>query len=87
MKRGDGGPMIAERKIQDGWRWKPSDRSSGSRVNGKLELHKRFTINERTDEPTLKIFNNCTHLLRTLPLLPVDKNNPEDVDPNFEDHA
>ena len=86
-KRGDVGPSIAETMIQEGCRWKPSDRSSGSRVNGKLELHKRFTINERTDEPTLKIFNNCTHLLRTLPLLPVDKNNPEDVDTNVEDHA
>jgi hypothetical protein len=33
------------------------------------------------------IFSNCTNLIRTLPLLPTDKNNPEDVDTHAEDHA
>ena len=86
-RRGDVGPSIAETMIKEGCRWRPSDRSPGSRINGKLELHKRFSISERTEEPSLKIFNTCRNLLRTLPLLPVDKNNPEDVDTNVEDHA
>ncbi len=86
-RRGDIGPSIAETMIHEGCRWRPSDRSPRSRINGKLELHKRFSISERTEEPSLKIFNNCRNLLRTLPLLPVDKNNPEDVDTNVEDHA
>ena len=86
-KRGDVGPSIAETMIHEGWRWRPSDRSPSSRVAGKLELHKRLRIDLKTEEPGLRIFNNCRNLLRTFPLLPTDKNNPEDVDTNAEDHA
>ena len=86
-RRGDVGPSIAETMIREGCKWRPSDRSPKSRVNGKLELHKRFSIDEKSGEPKLKIFNNCRNLLRTLPLLPTDKHNPEDVDTHAEDHA
>ena len=86
-KRGDIGPSIAETMILEGCRWRPSDRSPGSRVNGKLEIHKRLRVNENTERPSLFIFNNCLNLIRTLPMLPVDKNNPEDVDTHAEDHA
>ena len=53
----------------------------------KLELHKRLSFDKNTGEPKLKIFNTCRNLLRTFPLLPTDKNNPEDVDTDVEDHA
>ena len=86
-RRGDVGPSIAETMIREGCKWRPSDRSPKSRVNGKLELHKRFSIDEKSGEPKLKIFNNCRNLLRTLPLLPTDKHNPEDVGTHAEDHA
>ena len=86
-RRGDVGPSIAETMITAGCRWRPSDRSPGSRVNGKLELHKRLRVNEDTERPSLFVFSNCLNLIRTLPMLPVDKNNPEDVDTDAEDHA
>ena len=86
-KRGDVGPSIAETMIREGCKWRPSDRSPKSIINGKLELHKRLRIDEKTGEPGLRIFNNCRNLLKTLPLLPTDKNNPEDVDTHAEDHA
>jgi len=86
-KRGDIGPSIAETMIQEGCKWRPSDRSPKSRVNGKLELHKRLSFDEKTEEPKLRIFTNCKNLLRTFPLLPTDRNNPEDVDTRVEDHA
>jgi len=86
-KRGDVGPSIAETMIQAGCRWRPSDRSPKSRINGKLEVHKRLAINPDTKEPGLRIFSTCRNLVRTLGLLPVDKNNPEDVDTKAEDHA
>ena len=86
-KRGDVGPSIAETMIREGCKWRPSDRSPKSRINGKLELHKRLSIDEKTGEPSLKILNNCKNLLKTLPLLPTDKHNPEDVDTHAEDHA
>ena len=31
--------------------------------------------------------HNCVHLIRTLPGLPEDPNNPDDVDTNAEDHC
>jgi hypothetical protein len=85
--RGDIGPSIAETMIKEGCRWRPSDRSPRSRINGKIEIHKRLKLNENTNEPTLYILNNCKNLLRTLPMLPLDKNNSEDVDTKAEDHA
>lgn len=36
--------------------------------------------------PALKIFRNCYHLIRTLPELTHDRNNPEKYDTNGEDH-
>ena len=86
-KRGDVGPSIAETMIQNGCRWRPSDRSPKSIINGKLEVHKRFTLNPDTIEPGLMILSNCRNLIRTLSTLPVDSNNPEDVDTKAEDHA
>ena len=86
-RRGDIGPSIAETMIQEGCRWRPSDRSPKSRIAGKLEIHKRLRLNDDTGFPTLFIFSNCLNLIRTLPMLPTDKNNPEDVDTHAEDHA
>lgn len=86
-KRGDAGPSIAETMIREGCKWRPSDRSPRSRVAGKLELHRLLTKDSDTGQPKLKIFSNCLNLARTMPMLPVDKNNPEDVDTHAEDHA
>ena len=84
-KRGDVGPSIAETMIQQGCRWRQSDRSPKSRISGKLEIHKRLLINDK--EPGLRVFKNCRNLIRTMSTLPTDKKNPEDVDTNAEDHA
>ena len=87
-KRGDIGPSIAETMIQTGCRWRPSDRTPKSRISGKLEIHKRLKIvNEKKKEPGIRIFSNCRNLIRTLPLLPLDDHNPEDVNTHAEDHA
>jgi hypothetical protein len=85
-KRGDVGPSIAETMIQQGCRWRPSDRSPKSRINGKLEVHKRLRVGE-DKVPGIRIFKNCRNLIRTLGTLPTDSRNPEDVDTNAEDHA
>ena len=86
-RRGDIGPSIAETMILEGCKWRPSDRSPRSRIAGKLELHKRLRPDEDTGYPSLFILDNCVNLIRTLPMLPTDKNNPEDVDTHTEDHA
>jgi hypothetical protein len=84
-KRGDVGPSIAETMIQQGCRWRPSDRSPKSRINGKLEVHKRLKVTD--NNPGIRVFANCKNLIRTLSALPTDDKNPEDVDTNAEDHA
>ena len=64
-----------------------SEVANGTPARGKLELHKRLRIDSKTEEPGLRVFNTCRNLLRTFPLLPTDKHNPEDVDTDAEDHA
>lgn len=87
-KRGDTGPSIAERMIMKGCRWRPSDRSAGSRVSGKNEIHRRLQVDTFTEKPRLTIFSNCTQLIADLPSLPLDKNNPEDIDTKVSnDHS
>lgn len=78
------GPSIAETMIRNGVRWLPADRD---RISGKVEMHRRLAINERTGEPRLKIFATCTNLIRTLSSIPTSKTNPEDVDTKADDHA
>ena len=85
-KRGDTGPSLAEQMVQRGCRFRPSDRSKGSRVSGKNELHRRLQVDEFTEEPRLVFFSNCHNLIAQLPALPIDKKNPEDIDTNAEDH-
>ena len=84
--RGDTGPSLAEQMILKGCRWRPSDRSRGSRVAGKNEIHRRLQVDEFTEEPRLVFFNSCTNIISQLPSLPLDRNNPEDVDTKAEDH-
>jgi len=85
-KRGDTGPSLAEQMIMKGCRWRPSDRSKGSRVSGKNEIHRRLQVDEFTEEPQLVFFSTCTNCIAQIPSLPLDKRNPEDVDTNAEDH-
>jgi intein/homing endonuclease len=87
-KRGDTGPSIAERMIVRGCRWRPSDRSAGSRVAGKNEIHRRLQIDSFTGKPRIFFFNNCTQIIADLPTIPLDKKNPEDIDTNVSnDHS
>ena len=85
-KRGDTGPSLAEQMISRGCRWRPSDRSRGSRVAGKNEIHRRLQVDDFTEEPRLIFFSNCTNIISQLPSIPLDKKNPEDVDTKAEDH-
>ena len=78
--RGDTGPSLAEQMILKGCRWRPSDRSKGSRIAGKNEIHRRLQVDEFTKEPQLVFFNTCRNIITELPSLPLDKNNLEDVD-------
>lgn len=99
--RGERGPTIFEtinNKLRSNRRplFRKADRSAGSRVAGKQEVHKRLALRptglldengEPIKKPSLVIFNTCVNLIRTLPQLQVDKRDTEKVDTDGEDHA
>lgn len=85
-KKGDVGVSLAEQMTNVGCFWRPSDRSPGSRKNGKNELHRRLSVNETTELPGIVIHDSCVNLIAQLPLLQLDKNDTDDVDTKGEDH-
>lgn len=85
--RGVTGPTLAETMIRAGCRWRKADKSPGSRKAGKLQIHRRLAKDPDTGNPSLKFFSNCVNTIRTLPTLPLDKNNPEDIDSRSDDHC
>lgn len=64
-----------------GVKWIESYKGPRSRVNG-AQL-----IVEMLQSGKLKVFDTCRHLIRTVPALMPDPNNPEDVDTKMEDHC
>lgn len=62
-------------------RWIEAWNARGSRINGAQEIVRLLA------EDKLKFFKTCKHCIRTIPALPPDENNPEDVDTTMEDHA
>lgn len=65
--------------------WTPWEKGPGSRVNQKNKVHEVLkVVNGR---PRLQIMERCVNLIRTLPSLPIDPGNPEDVDTDAEDHS
>lgn len=84
----ENGMSVAEDMKKAGCRWTKANKSPGSRVQG-LELIRgrlKASTQEPMERPGLFIFNHCLHLIRTLPVLPRDEYNPEDVDTASEDH-
>lgn len=61
--------------------WQPADAGRRSRVNGAQHIIELLESNK------LFVFNTCKHLIRTVPALMPDDNNPEDVNTKMEDHA
>lgn len=84
--RGQRGPTLVEQLQRNNLRWRPADRGKGSRVAGKNMVHRLLQVDEFTEEPGLVFFKTCTHCISQIPVIPLDKNNPEDVDTDSRDH-
>ncbi|MBL8968260.1 MAG: terminase family protein [Spirochaetaceae bacterium] len=68
----------------------PANKASGTRKQGLELLRSRLkaSLAERMEEPGLFVFDACTAgFIRTVPVLPRDERNPDDVDSAAEDHA
>lgn len=83
------GNCIADDMAKHGIRWERSDKSPGSRKNGWELLRGRLSEGKKhpMEEPGLFIFSNCRQWIRTVPTLPRDPDNTDDVDTDAEDHA
>lgn len=87
-QRGQIGPSIAEEMISVGCKWRPSDRSAGSRVAGKNRLHELLKVDPQTDKPSILFFNNCRQIIADLPVIPSDPKGGDDIDVRYaSDHA
>ena len=82
--RGTGRAQIMNRM---GCNWQPSQKGAGSRVAGWGLVHSALQKKLPDGKPALIIFRSCTNLIRTLPVMPKDKHNPDDVDTTCDDHA
>lgn len=61
------------------------EKGDHKRLPGKMQVHKRLAFDEN-GYPMLYVFDTCREFLRTFPNLVYDKNRPEDIDTNCEDH-
>ena len=87
-QRGHIGPSIAEEMIAEGCRWRPSDRSAGSRVAGKNRLHELLKVDEDTGIPGIVFFNNCRQIISDLQVIPISPKGNDDIDDRYAtDHA
>lgn len=77
-------PTIADKMAKEGVRWVKADKSPGSRVNG-LELMRSRMEDE--EGPGIYFMAHCRAAISTLPVLPRDEDNTEDVDTDSEDHV
>jgi len=76
------GETVAEIFTRNGVRFQPAN---NNRLAGKNTWHEALAT-APDGLPWLQIFSSCNNLIRTLPALPYDKHNVEDVDSDSEDH-
>ena len=86
------GQSIAKAMSDMGVRWNRADKSAGSRILGWQRIRNRLQASIKKDglpreNPGLYVFNTCDAFIRTVPVIPRDDRNPEDVDTFSEDHC
>ena len=80
---GETGESIAQTAARHQVYFSPGDHK---RLPGWMQVHYRLQLDEN-GYPQMYIFKNCRAFIRTLPLLQYDKQKPEDVDTEGEDHV
>lgn len=80
---------IASVMEKEGVSWTGSNKAPGTRKQGFeiLRTMLKESTKEHPEKACLYIFENCRHFIRTIPVLPRDEKDPDDVDSNAEDHV
>jgi hypothetical protein len=93
----ENGNNISKDMKAEGVEWEPADKGPGSRKQGWEQIRKRLraalNIDENDqprltprEEPAFYVVNTCDQFLRTVPPIPRDDTDPDDVDTDVEDH-
>ena len=82
-RTGTTGPTVGESLQNAGHKLRRADKN---RIQGKIQIHEYLKL-KQSGRPQIQIFNTCPNLIRELQSIPLDKNNPEDVDTHAPDHA
>jgi Terminase large subunit, T4likevirus-type, N-terminal len=82
------GTSIAQQMAGQGISFKPAQKGPGSRRQGWSVLRQllKASLAYPMEEPGLFVFNTCRQFIRTVPVLPRDKADADDVDTDSEDH-
>lgn len=83
------GESMAKQMADAGVIWERPLKGPGSRIAGWQAIEARLQASTKwpMEEPGLFVFQTCTHLRRTLPSLPRDEKNPDDIQTDgVEDH-
>lgn len=86
------GRSVAGDMQRIGITWFPADKGPGSRAQGWQQLRQYLLSSapkpgEAREHPGMYICARCDQWLRTVPVLPRDEKNMDDVDTDAEDHA
>ena len=78
---------IKKKMADEGVDWIESDKRPGSRTNGLQLIRDRLEASKTKEGPGLYFMDNCRAAIATLPVLPRDEDNEDDVDSEAEDHV
>jgi hypothetical protein len=79
---------IGQNMESEGVFWTMADKKAGSRKNGWELIRDRLsaTGEDDTDRPGLIVFDTCRDFIRTMPPIPRDPKDADDIDTDAEDH-
>ncbi len=85
--RGGTGPNKADEMAAEGVIWLKADKGPGSRASGAGKILTRLDDHDDgTCTPGLVFFSNCERLIKTMPAIPPDANDPEAPQDGGDDH-
>jgi len=77
---------LEKKMAKVGVRWEKSDKSSGTRAIGLELMRERLDAAKHHENPALYFMDVCRASIATIPVLPRDPDNLDDVDTSAEDH-
>ena len=82
------GTCIATDFSTAGVEWTRADKGPGSRKAGWEKIRDMLNNSmSHQDKPGIYVFQTCRHFIRTVPVLPRDEKDPDDVSTESEDHC